>query len=74
MDPEAKKRWFELLKEFVVNKGIRAEDIYGMDETGYLPSKQCTECVCGSRVTKTQHKQGGVDCENVTVLHPVTLL
>ena len=68
MNPEAKKRWFELLKEFVVNTGIRPEDLYGMDETGCPPSNQGTEHVCGSRGTKTQHKQGGADHENVTAI------
>jgi hypothetical protein len=68
MNPEAKKRWFELLKEFVVNVGIRPETLYGMDETGCPPSDQGTERVCGSRGTKTQHKQGGADRENVTAI------
>jgi hypothetical protein len=39
-----------------------------MDETGCPPSDQGTECVCGSRGTKTQHKQGGADSENVTAI------
>ena len=68
MNPEAKKRWFELLQEFVVEAGIRPEDLYGMDETGCPPSAQGTERVCGSRGTKTQHKQGGADRENVTAI------
>ena len=68
MNPEAKKKWFELLEEFVVKAGIRPEDLYGMDETRCPPSDQGTERVCGGRGTKTQHKQGGADCENVTVI------
>lgn len=47
MNPEAKKKWFELLEEFVVKVGIRPEDLYGMDKTGCPPSDQGTECVCG---------------------------
>jgi hypothetical protein len=47
MNPEAKKKWFELLEEFVVKAGIRPEDLYGMDETGCPPSDQGTERVCG---------------------------
>jgi hypothetical protein len=68
MNPEAKKKWFELLEEFVVKAGIRSEDLYGMDETGCPPSDQGTERVCGGQGTKTQHKQGGADRENVTVI------
>jgi len=68
MNPEAKKKWFELLEEFVVKAGIRPEDLYGMDETGCPPSDQGTKRVCGGRGTKTQHKQGGADCENVTAI------
>ena len=68
MNPEAKKKWFELLEEFVVKAGIRPEDLYGMDETGCPPSDQGTKRVCGGRGTKTQHKQGGADRENVTAI------
>jgi len=68
MNPEAKKKWFKLLEEFVVKAGVRPEDLYGMDETGCLPSDQGTERVVGGQRTKTQHKQGGADCENVTAL------
>ena len=39
-----------------------------MDETGCPPSVQGMEHVCGSRRTKTQHKQGGADRENVTAI------
>lgn len=68
MNPEAKKKWFELLEEFVVKAGIRPEDLYGMDETGCPPSDQGTERVCGGRGSKTQHKQGGANRENVTAI------
>ena len=68
MNPEAKKRWFELLQECIVEAGIRPEDLYGMDETGCLPSVQGTERVCGSHGMKTQHKQGGADRKNVTAI------
>jgi hypothetical protein len=68
MNPEAKKRWFELLQEFIVEAGILPEDLYAMDETGCPPSDQGTERVVGGRGTKTQHKQGGADRENVTAL------
>jgi hypothetical protein len=68
MNPEAKKAWFKLVKRFVVDAGIRPEDLYGMDEMGCPPSDQGTERVVGGRGTKTQHKQGGADRENVMAL------
>jgi hypothetical protein len=68
MNPEAKKKWFELLEKFIIQAGIRPEDLYAMDETGCPPSDQGTERVVGGRGTKTQHKQGGADRENVTAL------
>ena len=68
MNPEAKKKWFELVEEFVVKAGIRPEDLYAMDETGCPPSDQGTEHVMGARGTRTQHKQGGANRENVTIL------
>ena len=68
MTPEAKKSWFELVEKFVVKAGIRPEDTYGMDETGCPPSDQGTEKVVGGRGTKTQHKQGSANRENVTAI------
>ena len=68
MNPEAKRKWFELVEEFIVKAGIRLEDLYAMAETGCPPSDQGTERVVGSRGTKTQHKQGGADRENVMAL------
>jgi hypothetical protein len=68
MNPGAKKAWFQLLEEFGVKAGIQHEDLYGMDETGCPPSDQDTQHVVGGQGTKTQHKQGGADCENVTAI------
>ena len=68
MNPKAKRKWFELLQEFLVDAGIQPEDLYGMDETGCPPSDQGTERVVGGRGCKTQHKQGGADHENVTAV------
>ncbi|KAH6907752.1 hypothetical protein BKA70DRAFT_1034704, partial [Coprinopsis sp. MPI-PUGE-AT-0042] len=43
-------------------------NLFGMDESGFPPSHQGKERVVGSRGTKTQHKQGGANRENVTAL------
>jgi len=48
--------------------GIRLEEIYGMDESGFPPSDQGTQHVLRRRGTKTQHKQGSANRENFTVL------
>jgi hypothetical protein len=68
MNPEAKKHWFQLVEEFIVKLGIPPENLYVMDETGCPPSNQGTECVVGYQGTRTQHKQGGADHENVTAI------
>ena len=39
-----------------------------MDETGCPPSDQGTRRVVGHRGTKMQHKQGGANHENVTLI------
>ncbi|KAE9402187.1 hypothetical protein BT96DRAFT_780438, partial [Gymnopus androsaceus JB14] len=44
------------------------ENMYGMDESGFLPSNQGCQRVLGRRGTKTQHKQGNANRENVTVI------
>ena len=68
LNPEVVDTWFDLVERWVVNQGIKKEDIYGMDESGFPPSGQGTERVVGGRGVKTQHKQGGADWENVTAL------
>lgn len=68
LNPEAVKHWFDLVEELVVNTGIKKEDIYGMDESGFPPADQGKSKVVGARGTKTQHKQGGADRENVTAI------
>ncbi|KZP22653.1 DDE-domain-containing protein, partial [Athelia psychrophila] len=42
--------------------------VYGMDESGFPPSNQGTSRVIGRRGTKTQHKQGSANRENVTAI------
>ena len=39
-----------------------------MDESGFPPSDQGTQRVIGRRGTKTQHKQGSAEWENVTAI------
>jgi hypothetical protein len=68
LNPEAVKAWFELVKKECVDQGIKPENIYGMDESGFPPSNQGRQRVVGRRGTKTQHKSGGANRENVTVL------
>ena len=65
---EVVKHWFDLVEELVVKVGIRRENIYGMDESGFPSADQGKTHVVGVWGTKTQHKQGGVDCENTTAL------
>ena len=39
-----------------------------MDESGFPPSDQGTQRVIGQRGTKTQHKKGSAERENVTAI------
>ncbi|KAF5360338.1 hypothetical protein D9756_005089 [Leucocoprinus leucothites] len=68
LNPTAIKSWFSLLKEQVVDAGIHPSDIYGMDESGFLTAYSGMERVYGPQGTKTQHKQGGGDRENITAI------
>ncbi|PPQ74013.1 hypothetical protein CVT25_006177, partial [Psilocybe cyanescens] len=54
--------WYDLIKQGVIAKGIKPENIYGMDESGFPPSDQ------GVQRAKVQHKAGSANHENVTVL------
>ena len=83
MNPEAKKKWFELVKKYIVDLGILPENLYGMDETGCPLSDQGTQRVVGGWGVKIIHKTGGADWENVmalvticadgTALHPTII-
>jgi len=68
LNPAAVKSWYDILEEFVVNAGIAPENVYGMDESGFPTAYGGKEKVIGARGTKTQHKQGGADRENVTAV------
>ncbi|RXW14229.1 hypothetical protein EST38_g11622 [Candolleomyces aberdarensis] len=68
LNPEAVKSWFNLVEEFVVKAGVDPGNMYGMDESGFPTAYTGKERVVGARGTKTQHKQGGADRENVTAV------
>ncbi|KAF9439805.1 hypothetical protein P691DRAFT_689709, partial [Macrolepiota fuliginosa MF-IS2] len=68
LNPDVKQAWFELFKKHIVDNQISPEHIYGMDESGFTPSHGGKERVYGHQGTKTQHKQGGANHENVTAL------
>lgn len=66
LNPEAVKSWFDLIEDFVVRAGILPGNLYAMDESGFPMAYPGKERVVGARGTKTQHKQGGADRENIT--------
>ena len=68
LNKDTVKHWFQLIKEKVIDKGIKEHNIYGMDESGFPPSNQGVQRVVGRRGTKIQHKAGSANRENVTVL------
>jgi hypothetical protein len=68
LNPAAVSHWFGLVKEHIADPDIRPEDVYGMDESGFALGDQGRQRVIGRRGTKVQHKQGGGDKENVTVI------
>lgn len=68
LNPAAVESWFKIVEEFVVKLGIWKEDIYGMDESGFPMAYTGKERVVGGCGTKTQHKKGGANQENVTAV------
>lgn len=66
LNPDAVKSWFDVVEKFIVNSGIEPANIYGMDESGFPTAYTGKDRVIGARGTKTQHKQGGADRENIT--------
>lgn len=68
LNPTNVKLWFDLVKTHIPDKNILPHNLYGMDESGFPPSNQGTSRVIGRRGTKTQHKQGSANRENVTAI------
>lgn len=66
LNPDTVKSWFNVVEKFIVNMGIVPENIYGMDKSGFPTAYTRKDRVIGAQGTKTQHKQGGANCENVT--------
>jgi Tc5 transposase DNA-binding domain len=68
LNPTNVRLWFDLVKENIVDKNIHPENVCGMDGSGFPPSDQGTQRVIWLRGTKTQHKQGSAEQENVTAI------
>ncbi|KAJ3490068.1 hypothetical protein NLJ89_g11469 [Agrocybe chaxingu] len=68
LNPEAVKHWYTMVEKKIIDKGIKPENIYGMDESGFPPSDQGVQRVVGRRGSKIQHKAGSANRENITVL------
>ena len=68
LNPINVKLWFDMVKEHIVDAEILPRNIYGMDESGFPPSNQSTQCVIGHRGTKTQHAKGSAAHKNVTAI------
>jgi hypothetical protein len=68
LNPEAVKDWFELVKEHIADPDILPENVYGMDESGFVTSDTGRHKVFGRRGAKMQHKQGGADRETTTAI------
>lgn len=66
LNPTHVALWFDLVKRHIIDKDILLHAIYGMDKSGFPPSIQGTSLVSGCCGTKTQHKQGSANQENVT--------
>lgn len=61
LNETAVAEWFELVKEHIVDQDILPENVYGMDESGFVTSDTGRQKVFGRRGAKMQHKQGGAD-------------
>jgi len=68
LNPAAVNSFYDIIEKFIINLGIPPELIFRMDESGFLMAYSGKEHVVGACGTKTQHKQGGADQQNVTVL------
>lgn len=68
LNPGNVNHWFELVKREIVDREVKPENIYGMDESGFPPSNQGTSRVVGRKGNKVQHKQGSGNRENATGL------
>jgi hypothetical protein len=56
LNPDIVKHWFDLVKEFIVDKEIKEYNIYGMNESSFPPSNQGRQKVVGRQAAKGQHK------------------
>ena len=68
LNPETVKAWFELVCDELVMTGIRPENIYRMDESGFPPSNQGVQRAVAQRGVKRVHKSGSANQENVTAI------
>ncbi|EJD03239.1 uncharacterized protein FOMMEDRAFT_85815, partial [Fomitiporia mediterranea MF3/22] len=67
-NPTAVSKWFDILEEEVVKKGVLPGQIYTMDKTGFSPTNDTVKQVIRARGKKIQHKSGGGNQENITTI------
>jgi hypothetical protein len=69
LNPTIVCHWFnEVVKKQYLDRRILPKNSYGMDESGFPPEASHTRQVVWRQGTKTQHKQGTANWENVTAL------
>lgn len=68
LNPAAVGKWFDIVKEEIVDKQISPELIFGMDESGFPPANDAKLSVIGRARKKTQPRRGGGNRENVTAI------
>ncbi|KAF8827454.1 hypothetical protein HHX47_DHR4000208 [Lentinula edodes] len=68
LNPTAVESWFELVREEISDAEVEPKDAYGMDESSAPRGNLAKERVAGAQGTKTQHRQGGANRENITAI------
>lgn len=68
LNPSAVGKWFDIVEEGIIKKGILPELIYGMDESGFQLANDRRVRVAGRTGGKKQAKQGGANRETVTAV------
>jgi hypothetical protein len=69
LNPTVVRHWYsEVVAKHYLERGIGPQDTFGMDEAGFPQEAGQRQRVIGRRGTKTQHKQGTANRENVTAL------
>ncbi|EJD06453.1 uncharacterized protein FOMMEDRAFT_77288, partial [Fomitiporia mediterranea MF3/22] len=68
LNPTTVHKWFDIVEDKIIKKGVLSENIFRMDESRFSLANNSIRYVIRARGKRIQYKQGGANRETVTAI------